>query len=196
MEDILGYTVEEYMKNPMLVFQIVHPDDNEIQLSKINSKTDFSKLFQLRFKHKDGYYVWLEDCIIPTYNANGQLISIESITRNIQERKDLEERLEKLGYHDDLTGLFNKNYFLKEMNLLNTTINMPIGILVCDLDNLKYINDEGGHLNSDLILKNTGEVLKSIFHSENIISRTGGDEFVIFIKNTSYKEVKLLYNEL
>ena len=196
VEDILGYAIEEYIERPMLVFEIVHPDDTQIQLSKINSKTDFSKVFQLRFKHKNGYYLWLEDYIIPTYNENGQLVAVESITRNIQERKELEERLEKLGYNDDLTGLFNKNYFLKEMNLLNTTINIPIGILVCDLDNLKYINDEVGHLNGDLVLKNTGELLKSIFHHENTVSRTGGDEFVILVKNTSYNEVKMLYNEL
>ena len=153
----------------MLPFEISHPDDYEIQLSKINSKTDFSKMFQVRCRHKDGYYLWVEDYIIPTYNKNKQLVAVETITRNIQERKDLEQRLETLGYHDDLTGLFNKNYLLKEMHLLNNNINVPIGILVCDLDKLKSINDSLGHSTGDRLIKNTGKVLKSIFNSEHVV---------------------------
>lgn len=196
VKDMFGYTVEENLSNPMLVYEIVHPDDYEIQLSKINSKTDFSKMFQVRLKHKDGYYIWVEDYIIPTYNENGQLVAIESITRNIQEKKELEQRLEKLGYHDDLTGLFNKNYFLKEMDLLNNNINIPVGILVCDLDKLKSINDCFGHSIGDILIKNTGKVLQSMFSSENVIVRTGGDEFIVIMKNKPYLEVERLYSEL
>lgn len=196
VEAILGYTLEEYMKNPMLPFEIVHPDDREIQFSKIRGDADFSKLFQVRMKHKNGHYVWLEDYIIPQYNEDNQLVACESISRNIQERKELMLRLEKLGYNDNLTGLFNKNYFLKEMNLLNTTINIPVGIVVCDLDNLKYVNDSLGHSSGDILIKNTAEVLKSVFNNEHVISRTGGDEFVIIVKNKSLHEVKRLYAEL
>lgn len=195
-EDMFGYSLEEYKKNPMLPFEITHPDDSEIQLSKINSITDFSKMFQVRLRHKDGYYIWIEDFIIPTYNENGQLVAVESITRNIQEKKDLEQRLEKLGYHDGLTGLFNKNYLLKELDLLNNSINISIGIIVCDLDKLKCINDSLGHSTGDRLIKATGKVLQSIFHSEHVVVRTGGDEFVVIIKNKSYLEVECLYDEL
>lgn len=195
-EDMFGYSLEEYKKNPMLPFQIAHPDDSEIQLSKIDSQTDFSKMFQVRLRHKDGYYIWVEDFIIPTYNENRQLVAAESITRNIQEKKDLEQRLEKLGYYDVLTGLFNKNYFLKEIDLLNNNINIPIGILVCDLDRLKCINDSLGHSMGDSLIKNTGKVLQSIFNSEHVAVRTGGDEFVVIIKNKSYIEVEKLYDKL
>lgn len=196
IEDILGYTVEEHIKNPMLPFEIAHPDDRKIQSSKIKDDTDFSKLIRVRMKHRDGYYVWLEDYMIPSYNENGQLIAVETISRNIQERKELEQRLKKLGYHDNLTGLFNKNYFLKEIDLLNNIINISVGIFVCDLDNLKYINDCLGHSMGDNLIKNTGKVLQSVFNSAHIISRTGGDEFVVIVKNKSYIEVERLYNEL
>lgn len=184
------------MKNPILPFEITHPDDYEVQLSKVRSDTDFSKLIQVRMRHKDGHYIWLEDYIIPYYNENRQLIAVETICRNIQQRKELEQRLEKLGYCDDLTGLFNKNFFLKEMDLLNNNINIPVGILVCDLDNLKCINDSSGHSRGDNLIKNAGKILRSVFDSEYVISRTGGDEFVIIVKNKPYIEVKGLYDEL
>lgn len=196
VEDILGYKLEEHLKNPFLPFEIVHPDDYEAQLSKVQDDTDFSKLIQVRMKHKDGYYVWLEDYIIPTYNENGQLIVIESICRNIQQKKELEQRLEKIGYHDDLTGLFNKNYLLKEIDLLNNSINAPVGILVCDLDNLKCINDSLGHISGDELIKATGKILQSVFNRGYVVSRTGGDEFVVIVKNKSYIEVESLYNNL
>jgi diguanylate cyclase (GGDEF)-like protein/PAS domain S-box-containing protein len=196
VEDILGYPVEDYIKNPMLPFQIIHPEDHETQFSKINPKADFSKMFQLRYKHKDGYYLWLEDYVIPTYNENGDLVAVESITRNIQERKELEQRLEKLGYYDNLTGLLNKNYLLKEMDLLNTKIDMPVGILVCDSDNLKSINDSLGHISGDKLIKSTGKILRSVFINEHIVSRTGGDEFVIILKDKAFVEVERLYQKL
>lgn len=195
-EKILGYSIEEHYKNPMLPFEIVHPDDYHIQMSKIDSKTDFSKMFEVRFKHKDGYYIWLQDYIIPIYDDNGQLIAVEAITRNVTDIKELEQRLEKIGYTDKLTGLYNQNYFLKEMNSLNTTINTSVGIILCDLDRLKYINDSHGHLIGNTLIKNTAKVLKSVFSNEHVIARIGGDEFVIIIKGKSCFEVKQLYNEL
>ncbi|MBU3111664.1 sensor domain-containing diguanylate cyclase [Clostridium lacusfryxellense] len=195
VESILGYTVEEYLENPMLVFEIAHPDDYQIQLSKTNAKTDFSKLFQVRLRHKKGHYLWVEDYIIPTYNNNGQLVAIESITRNIQEKKELEQRLEKLGYHDNLTGLFSKNYLLKEMDMLNNKIHVPIAILVCDLDKLKYINDSLGHSTGDILIKNTAKLLLSTFNSNHIVVRTGGDEFVVIMMDISCHEANGLYAE-
>lgn len=196
VENILGYKLEEYENDPMLTFKIVHPDDYQIQISKLNAKTDFSKLFEARFRHKNGHYVWLQDYVIPNYDANGQLVSIESITRNVQERKETLERLKMLGYTDNLTELFNQNYYLNEFNILNNSIDLPVGILVCDLDNLKHTNDNLGHSVGNIIIKHTAKLLKSVFTSDSLISRTGGDEFVIIIKNKSQQEVKILVDNL
>lgn len=196
VESILGYTVEEHIKNPMLPFEIVHPDDKEKQFEKIKYDTDFSKLFQVRMKHKDGFYIWVEDYVIPIFNEKKELIVVESITRNIHKRKELEQRLEKIGYYDNLTGLFNKNYLLKEIDLLNTKIDIPVGILVCDSDNLKLVNDSLGHIAGDELIKSTGKLLQSAFNSEHVVSRTGGDEFVIILKNQTFIEVERLYNKL
>lgn len=196
VENILGYPLEDYMKNPMLPFEITHPDDQEIQMSKIKNDTDFSKIFQVRMKHKDGYFIWIEDHVIPTFNEKNELVAVESITRNIQERKELELRLEKIGYYDNLTGLFNKNYLLKEIDLLNTKIDTPVGILVCDSDNLKSVNDSQGHITGDKLIQSTGKILQSVFNNDHVVSRTGGDEFIIIVKDKPFVEVKVLYKKL
>lgn len=196
VEDFFGYTLEDCLKNPMLPFEIVHPDDKELQLSKIKPDTDFSKLIEVRMKHKNGYYIWVEDYVIPHFNEYKQLIAVETICRNIQSKKELEERLEKLGYIDGLTGLYNKNYFLKEMNSLNTEMNIPVGIILCDLDNLKFTNDSFGHSKGDTLIKNASEILQSVFEKEHVISRIGGDEFVVIVKNKSSLEITNLFTKL
>jgi PAS domain S-box-containing protein len=90
-----GYDVELYHNNPEFVFGIVHPDDAEIQAAKLDKHSDFSKPFCVRFKHKKGHYIWIEDYVLPTFNENGDLVSISGISRDITTRKGLEEKLQE-----------------------------------------------------------------------------------------------------
>lgn len=95
MKDMLGYDLEVYYSDADFAFGIVHPDDCNMQKSKVDKNSDFSKAFCVRFKHKDGHYVWIEDYIVPTYNENGDLVSISGFSRDITERKNLEKMLEE-----------------------------------------------------------------------------------------------------
>ncbi|WP_236897835.1 PAS domain-containing sensor histidine kinase [Clostridium beijerinckii] len=95
IEEILGYDLEIHYTNANLPFEIIHPDDLHIQKSKIDKNSDFSKAFCARFKHKDGHYVWIEDFLVPTYNENGDLVSVSGFSRDITERKKLEKMLEE-----------------------------------------------------------------------------------------------------
>ena len=95
VNDILGYDAEAHYLNPNITFENIHPDDMEIQKSKIDKNSDFSKTFCTRFKHRKGYYVWVEDHLMPTYDEHGNLTSISGISRDITERKKMEEKLEE-----------------------------------------------------------------------------------------------------
>jgi len=188
--DILGYASEQYFINPSLVFELLHPDDIEIQQSKMDKNTDFSKNFCTRFKHKDGHYIWLEDYIIPTYDNNGNLIFVEGISRDITERKLLEKRLKELSYRDGLTGLYNRTYLNRQIEMLTDHNYTSVGVISCDLDNLKYINDGLGHSSGDLLIKNVSNFFNNTFNENCTIVRNGGDEFIILITNASFKEAK------
>lgn len=95
VKDILGYDAELYYADPNFVFNIAHPDDAEMQEGKVDKHSDFSKVFAVRFMHKDGYYIWIEDYIMPTFNESGDLLSVSGISRDITERKKLEEKLQE-----------------------------------------------------------------------------------------------------
>ena len=180
----------------MMIPQSIHPDDYDIQLSKTDKNTDFSKLFRVRHKHKNGHYVWLEDYIIPSFNNDGDLIDIEGISRNITKRKQLEEKLKNLSYIDGLTGLYNRTYLNKQIKILTYGIDVPVAIIACDLDNLKYFNDTFGHSTGDMLLKNVGELLSNIFIYDSISIRNGGDEFIIILTNCSKEEAEDTYSKM
>lgn len=196
IKDILGYDVEEYYINPMLVFNIVHPDDRYIIKRKLTNEVNFTKPLCARYQHKDGHYVWLEDCCIPIYDVNGALIELEGFNRDITDKKHLEEKLERLSYFDGLTGAYNRSYLEKQIHILNTQKDLPIGIIFCDLDNLKITNDTMGHEFGDKLIVTYFNILKDTFTKNSVIARTGGDEFIVIIKYVSLNKVNSLFATL
>lgn len=108
---------------------------------------------------------------------------------DISERKRIEEQLRFNSLHDRLTGLFNRRYFDQEMDRLDRSGQMPMAILVCDLDGLKLINDTLGHQAGDTMLVSAANILKSLFRREDVIARIGGDEFAILMKKASHQSM-------
>ncbi|MCB2288570.1 PAS domain S-box protein [Clostridium sp. CS001] len=103
--DILGYDAEAHYLNPNITFENIHPEDMGIQKSKMDKNSDFSKPFCTRFRRKSGNYVWVEDYLIPTYDDNGDLTCISGISRDITERKSMEESLK--SKNEFLDGLID-----------------------------------------------------------------------------------------
>lgn len=198
VKEILGYDVEEYFTNPTLVFDIVHPDDRSLINRKITNGIDFSKTISDRYQHKDGHYVWLEDYCVPIYDENGVLVELGGFNRDITDKKQLEEKLEQLSYFDGLTGAYNRYYLEKEIDILNTEKDLSIGIIFCDLDNLKITNNTMGHEFGDKLIVNSFNLLKDTFIDieNSVIARTGGDEFIVIIKDTCLIAVKMLFLSL
>lgn len=112
------------------------------------------------------------------------------IVINTIERIKNEISLKFISLHDSLTGLYNRFYFEEELNRLSKSRNPFISIILCDIDNLKFINDSFGHSIGDRIIVEVANILKKLFREEDIIARIGGDEFIILLQNIDEDIVK------
>lgn len=116
----------------------------------------------------------------------GEKNMVFAIIHDITERKKAEEYITYLAYHDALTGLVNRKYFVETLEEeLRLQVNDPkkLALIFCDLDEFKYINDTFGHGAGDFVLCEVGSRIKDCIKGEGIVARLGGDEFAIILFN-------------
>lgn len=107
------------------------------------------------------------------------------LEEEMSEKTKKEEQITYLSYHDELTGLHNRRYYAEALMTLDQQKNLPISIIVADVNNLKITNDTLGHAKGDELLIEAARVMRSVCRQKDIIARIGGDEFVILLPNTS-----------
>ncbi len=199
-EEILGegdykYAIPFYGKaRPVLIDFIFEENQNiekyydyiELKDGKLIAETHPKYLYQDRDVH-----LWA--IASPLYNSNGNTVgAIESI-RDITERKTIENELKYISFHDILTGLYNRAYFDEEVRRLSTSRELPLSIIVADINGLKLLNDVFGHKSGDALLKHAAEIIKNCCRVSDVIARWGGDEFVILLpSSTSTQASKII----
>ncbi len=123
--------------------------------------------------------VYLQFSVLPGHEDDWGLVLI-SLT-DITARKKAEGYLEFLGKHDSLTKLRNRSYFTDEMARLEHRGPWPVTVLMLDLNGLKGINDELGHVGGDALLRRAGETLAKAVDKTSCAARIGGDEFALLL---------------
>lgn len=104
---------------------------------------------------------------------------------------DLVDELDTVGNRDALTGLLNRHGIDRYTDqYIYAHEMMPCTLIMLDIDNFKYVNDMFGHLSGDEVLCTLANNLKKIFPEEALIARNGGDEFLVFMKNTTAQQAE------
>lgn len=185
-ENLVEYDFHDFVDN------LVHPNDKQRLVNELtaylNDKTPF---FECNFRLKDSKNVYKWVYTKGGYQeGNGEANTLCGLISDITSRKNIEEKLNYMAYHDALTGLPNKGLFqnyLKEA-VSNAVKNGTKGALVfLDIDDFKDVNDTLGHDYGDQLLKIISELLKVTLDNCNLVSRIGGDEFILLIENTRNK---------
>lgn len=142
--------------------------------------------YHCRIIRKDESVKHIELTLTPMSNPSGQKTGLRSIVRDADERKQYEEKLIFLAYHDALTGLNNRKAFYERLEqALNRAgrYKFEFALLYIDIDRFKQVNDTHGHQTGDTLLKEITERLKKCLRITDFVSRIGGDEFTVIMDN-------------
>lgn len=135
----------------------------------------------------------------PVKDQDGNIAAITVISKDISDRKRMEEELRSLSLTDELTGLYNRRGFLaladQYLKIVNRMKN-KISILYADLDDLKTINDTFGHQEGDRAIIETAEILRETFRESDVAARIGGDEFVVMPAVMSNASLEMVLDRL
>lgn len=194
---IIGYEESELPDTYEVLENLIHPEERKAVLNVrnkyLNREIDKYNI-EYRFRKKDGSYIWIQDSALAMWDNEGNPLRIIGTYTDIDGRKKREKIIFNMAYYDSLTGLPNRRYFEKILkNILAFNENSYKAnkgiVLFLDLDNFKNINDTLGHDVGDKLLKIIANKLKEVLRKEDIISRFGGDEFLILQPNiNTYEE--------
>ncbi len=148
-----------------------------------NSGDGKNSVIEIEQYTKDGSTVYTEVSVKLRLNVYGGLEAV-GISRDISVRKSSERQILYLNQHDPLTDLYNRRYYNDQLEILNTTDNMPLSLVLIDVNGMKLMNDAFGHLVGDKLLISFAQGLKKSLRASDIAARIGGDEFVLLLPHT------------
>lgn len=182
--DITGYEREELLgKNPRILSS-GKQDELFYQNMWYSINKTGSWKGEIYDKRKDEtiFPQWLT--ILKVENELDGNINYIGVTSDISELKSQQEKIRELAYKDNLTMLYNRSYLLEHGNnniIESTKLGYGASVLFIDLDKFKEINDTFGHKTGDHVLRVISSRMRTALKSSDLISRVGGDEFVIIL---------------
>ena len=191
IETLLGYSREDWVRDDDLASwrEMIHPDDREAldELAAETARSGEDYVAEYRIKHQvSGDWVWVRDVahLVTETSASGMRPYWHGVMVDITERKELEQQVEYLAFHDSLTGLPNRKRFeeaLRASISRSRRTDQAVALLFMDLDGFKQVNDSLGHDIGDLLLCGVADRLRGATRETDLVARQGGDEFLVLV---------------
>jgi diguanylate cyclase (GGDEF)-like protein/PAS domain S-box-containing protein len=195
---IFGYSsVDEFMQ--VWVKDLYQDPGDRKKFMDAISQTGAVTGMELRLRRKDGEPFHASITARANCNETGDIRWIDGVIEDITDRKRLEEEIRTLAVTDQLTGLYNRRGFIalseQQLKIAERTKSKLL-LLFADLDGMKWINDNLGHLKGDEALIGVADILKQVFREADIVARVGGDEFAVLALGISVEYPEILKDRL
>lgn len=194
-QDITGWKNDEakgklftdvfYLQNEETGQQVESPIQKVLETGRIVGLANHTELV-----NRYGQCIPIADSAAPIKTEDGKTFGVVMVFRDISFEKEHNKQIQFLSYHDPLTCLYNRYYIEESMIRLDVAGNLPISVIMGDVNGLKITNDVFGHKAGDNLLQQVARLLEANCKSNDLIARWGGDEFVIFMPRTSLQEVE------
>jgi diguanylate cyclase (GGDEF)-like protein len=166
----------------------VHPDDRARVIADFRETVNTGCLSRIEYRsfREDGSMIWQEVLVAREDDDTGKPVRLVGTCVDVTERKEASERLALSARSDLLTGLANRMLLNERLGAACSAAkrrNSELAILFIDLDGFKGVNDTLGHQVGDMLLQSVAARLRELTREEDVVARTGGDEFVILLED-------------
>jgi PAS domain S-box-containing protein len=186
IETLLGVKPDEWVGDSKLWSEMLHPDDRERAIEEVDRGIESGEPYTVEYRMigRDGRVKWFQDTAVMLRDADGNPAFTHGVMLDITERREAEERVAYLAYHDSLTGMPNRAMFdeLLELSLARARrADRGVSVLALDIDNFKLINDSLGHETGDRLIVQIASRLQEATRDTDLVARPGGDEFLMLL---------------
>jgi diguanylate cyclase (GGDEF)-like protein/PAS domain S-box-containing protein len=184
--ELIGITPDDWANDYYAWRTHVHPEDIDQAWDEYQEayRNHAPLNHEYRMLHEDGSVKWVLEQAYPIDDEDGNPWLIQGVLFDITERKNAEEQIAFLAYHDKLTGLPNRVLFeemLENAIARARRYDRGVGVVYLDLDNFKLVNDSLGHHAGDLLLAQLADRLRACTRDTDLVARQGGDEFLLLL---------------
>jgi diguanylate cyclase (GGDEF)-like protein/PAS domain S-box-containing protein len=193
IEDLVGYTAEEWLADPDLWSRILHPDDRARALAENARHNETGEPFRLEYRlvHRNGGIVWVYDEARVERDPEGKVVSSHGVLLDITARKRSDEQVAFHTYHDELTGLPSREMFeeLAELSVARAAKHDgAVAVLAVDLVDFRLVNDSLGRPAGDELLIAVAERLREATRETDLVARRGGDQFLLLLADLDIED--------
>lgn len=187
-------------KTPIIPLQVaqgvVQKEDRALKDEALSNLIRNDEKYDVKFRitrDNDGEERVVHSHALLERNSQGVPQKVIGVLRDITEQEMTEKQIRYYAEHDVMTGLYNRWFYEQEISKISS-LTESAGIIMCDIDGLKLINDTQGQLTGDQYLISFAKILKESCLDKGIVARIGGDEFAIILKNINEEKMDEIYH--
>ena len=163
----------------------------EEDMNIIKTKNNVNYIEKMQFGEEVFYYQINKN---PVLDADGNVMGIVGIVKDISDLIKLQQKLKNYSITDMMTQTYNRSFY--ESGEYKNKLKYPVGVVMADINNLKYYNDNYGHKEGDILIRTIVNNMQRYIRPADVLIRLGGDEFLILLQECDKKDSDKIINQI